>query len=113
MRKITVLIIDDEITVLQGLKNLFDWEKNGYAILGEAMDGISALNFTFEIRPDIVLMDINMPLMSGLDVVSRIRESLPQTVLDAQSVDVDAVSGATTTSKAFFAAVTEALGQAS
>ena len=80
MRKITVLIVDDEITVLQGLKNLFDWEKNGYAIVGAAMDGISALNQAFEIRPDIVLMDINMPLMSGLDVVSRIRESLPRTV---------------------------------
>ena len=80
VRKITVLIVDDEITVLQGLKNLFDWEKNGYAIVGEAMDGISALNLAFEVRPDIVLMDINMPLMSGLDVVSRIRESLPQTV---------------------------------
>ena len=80
MRKITVLIVDDEITVLQGLKNLFGWEKNGYAIVGEAMDGVSTLNLTFEVRPDIVLMDINMPLMSGLDVVSRIRESLPQTV---------------------------------
>ena len=81
VRKITVLIVDDEITVLQGLKNLFDWEKNGYAIVGEAMDGISALNLDFEVRPDIVLMDINMPLMSGLDVVARINESLPDTVV--------------------------------
>ena len=47
------------------------------------------------------------------DIGGKALESLPQTVLDAQSVDVDAVSGATTTSKAFFAAVTEALGQAS
>ena len=47
------------------------------------------------------------------DIGGKALESLPQTVLDAQSVDVDAVSGATTTSKGFFAAVTEALGQAS
>lgn len=67
--------------MLQGLKNLFDWEKNGYIITGEAMDGISALNLALEIKPDIVLMDINMPLMSGLDVVSRIKESLPRTVI--------------------------------
>lgn len=81
MRNTTVLIVDDEITVLQGLKYLFDWEKNGYIITGEAMDGISALNLALEIKPDIVLMDINMPLMSGLDVVSRIKESLPRTVI--------------------------------
>ena len=81
MQNTTVLIVDDEITVLQGLKNLFDWEKNGYIITGEAMDGISALNLALEIKPDIVLMDINMPLMSGLDVVSRIKESLPRTVV--------------------------------
>lgn len=81
MQNTTVLIVDDEITVLQGLKNLFDWEKNGYTIIGEAMDGISALNLALEIKPDIVLMDINMPLMSGLDVVSRIKESLPRTVI--------------------------------
>ena len=81
MQNTTVLIVDDEITVLQGLKNLFDWEKNGYIITGEAMDGISALNLALEIKPDIVLMDINMPLMSGLDVVSRIKESLPRTVI--------------------------------
>jgi len=81
MRNTTVLIVDDEITVLQGLKSLCDWEGSGYTSAGEAMDGISALNLALEIKPDIVLLDINMPLMSGLDVVGRINESLPNTVV--------------------------------
>ena len=45
------------------------------------MDGIAALNMALEKKPEIVLMDINMPLMSGLDVVARINESLPDTVV--------------------------------
>ena len=77
----SVLIADDEITVLQGLKQLYAWEENGFQIVGEAMDGISALNQALEKNPEIVLMDINMPLMSGLDVVARINEALPETIV--------------------------------
>lgn len=77
----TVMLADDEITVLQGLRQLYDWEGNGFQIVGEAMDGIAALNMALEKKPEIVLMDINMPLMSGLDVVARINESLPDTVV--------------------------------
>lgn len=81
MKNIRVLLADDEITILQGLQCIYDWNKNGFEIVGTAMDGMTALNLALELKPDLILIDINMPLMSGLDVADRISKEMPETLI--------------------------------
>ncbi|EUJ37649.1 response regulator transcription factor [Brochothrix campestris] len=64
-----VLLVDDEDIIREGLKMSVNWQKAGCVICGEASDGHSAVQQIEAIKPDIVLLDINMPLMSGLDVL--------------------------------------------
>ena len=66
MKKLSVLLVDDEIMIREGFKRLFDWEAHGCAIVGEAADGMEALSRMDELDPDIVIMEINIPIMNGL-----------------------------------------------
>jgi two-component system response regulator YesN len=70
-----VYIIDDEEVVRQGLKILVDWHELGFEVCGEAGDGLSALEGIMERNPDLILMDIRMPRMSGLDLARKLRNS--------------------------------------
>ncbi len=69
----TVLIADDEVIIRRGLKKIINWEQLGYTIIAEASDGEEALSSIVKYNPDIVLMDIRMPLMDGLDVIQSAR----------------------------------------
>lgn len=69
-----VLIADDESIIREGIKCLFDWESLGFTIVGEAANGDQAYQELLNRQPDVVLMDIRMPGMSGLDVIRRVRE---------------------------------------
>ena len=69
----TVFIADDELIIRQGIKCIIDWEQLGFEIIGEASNGEDALNFILNKQPDLVLMDIRMPKMLGLDVVEAAR----------------------------------------
>jgi two-component system, response regulator YesN len=69
-----ILIVDDELLVRIGIIHAVDWGQNGYEIVGEAADGKSALQMIDKLSPDIVLLDINLPVMSGLDVLKQIRQ---------------------------------------
>ena len=75
MKKLHVLLVDDEIMIREGFKRLFDWEAHDCEVVGEAGDGMEALTRIDTLRPDIVIMDINIPIMNGLKVIqlSRIR----------------------------------------
>ena len=75
MKKLRVLLVDDEIMIREGFKRLFDWEAHDCEVVGEAADGMEELAQIDALRPDIVIMDINIPIMSGLKViqVSRIK----------------------------------------
>ena len=75
MKKLRVLLVDDEIMIREGFKRLFDWEAHDCEVVGEAGDGMEALTKIDALRPDIVIMDINIPIMNGLKVIqlSRIR----------------------------------------
>ena len=57
----SVLIVDDEPWVANGLKALIDWESLGYTVIGEAHDGIQAMEAIEEKKPDVVISDIRMP----------------------------------------------------
>jgi two-component system response regulator YesN len=77
MHKMKVMLVDDEVTVLEGYKKLFDWENHGFSIVCEANDGMSAVSLASRYRPDVILMDINIPLLSGLDAIQAIAKQLP------------------------------------
>ena len=78
MKKLNVLLVDDEIIIREGFKRLFDWEAHGCQVVGEAADGMEALEKIDSLRPDIVIMDINIPIMNGLKVIQTARIKYPQ-----------------------------------
>ena len=78
MKKLRVLLVDDEIMIREGFKRLFNWEAHGCEVVGEAADGMEALVQIDTLRPDIVIMDINIPIMSGLKVIQLSRVKHPQ-----------------------------------
>ena len=79
MRKLRVLLVDDEIMSREGFKKLFDWETHGCTVAGEAADGMEALAKIDSLNPDIVIMDINIPIMNGLKVIKMSRIKHPDT----------------------------------
>lgn len=78
MKKPTVLLVDDEIMIREGFKRLFDWEAHGCTVVGEAADGMEALGKIDQLHPDIVIMDINIPILNGLKVIQTARAKHPQ-----------------------------------
>jgi two-component system response regulator YesN len=69
-----ILIADDEENIRKGLKAAVYWEQYGYEICGEAENGIDALKMACELRPDLIIADIRMPGMDGLQMVRKFRE---------------------------------------
>ena len=69
-----VMLVDDEVTILEGFKRLFDWKAYGCEVVCEAWDGVMAVNQAKIYRPDIIVMDINIPIMSGLEALRVIRD---------------------------------------
>ena len=79
MKKLRVLLVDDEIMIREGFKRLFDWEAHDCEVVGEAADGMEALAQIDVLCPDIVIMDINIPIMNGLKVIQLSRIKHPNT----------------------------------
>ncbi len=78
MKKLRVLLVDDEIMIREGFKRLFDWEKHDCQVVGEAADGMEALSKIDALSPDIVIMDINIPIINGLKVIQLARINHPE-----------------------------------
>lgn len=74
---IKVVIVDDEILIRVGIKSCIDWEEHGFEIAGQAGNGIKALEVIEATHPDIVLTDIKMPKMDGLELISEVRKRFP------------------------------------
>ena len=77
MKRLRVLLVDDEIMIREGFKKLFDWEAHDCEVAGEAADGMEALTKIDTLKPDIVIMDINIPIMNGLKVIQTSRLKYP------------------------------------
>jgi two-component system response regulator YesN len=69
------LIADDETVIREGLRDLVDWASFGITVIAEADDGEKAYQLIQELSPDIIITDIVMPHLSGLDMVSRLRDN--------------------------------------
>ncbi|OGC94405.1 MAG: DNA-binding response regulator [candidate division Zixibacteria bacterium RBG_16_53_22] len=80
MPKIRVLIADDHAVLRSGLKVLLQTQA-GIEVVGEAADGHEAINKTAELRPDVLLLDITMPGLGGLEALKTIKETVPATVI--------------------------------
>jgi two-component system, NarL family, response regulator NreC len=86
----TVLLADDHPIVRQGLRRLLEGESN-LRVVGEASNGLEAVQLVEKFKPDILIVDIVMPELNGLEVLKQVRERSPGTcsiVLSMQSADV-------------------------
>ncbi|WP_340007532.1 response regulator [Paenibacillus sp. FSL K6-0276] len=71
---IKVLIVDDEILVRLALKSGIEWKTHGFELIGEADDGVSALKYIEQYQPHIVITDITMPNMNGIELIREAKK---------------------------------------
>lgn len=86
---VTILVADDHPIVRQGLRHLLEVESE-FRVVGEAEDGIKALQLIERLKPDILVLDMMMPSLNGLEVLRRIKKISPITrtiILSMQSAD--------------------------
>jgi DNA-binding NarL/FixJ family response regulator len=77
MENIRLLIVDDQRLMRQGLRTLLELEPD-LQVVGEAEDGLAALEAYASLLPDVVLMDIRMPRMDGVEAIQRLRQRWPE-----------------------------------
>src|SRR5579863_4900505 len=89
MTRITVLLAEDHRVVREGFRSLLEHEPD-IEVVGEAENGRQAMQLTRKLRPAVVVMDIAMPLLNGLEATRQIRKDFPETkvlILSAHSDD--------------------------
>lgn len=79
MDKYTVLLVDDEEEVIQIIMKKLDWEEIGFSVVGYACNGVKALEMVEEYQPDVVMTDIKMPYMNGMELSHHIKMEYPTT----------------------------------
>ena len=90
------MIVDDHKVFRRGLHSLLGTQP-GWEIVGDAADGAEAVRKANQLKPDVVIMDISMPMMSGLDATRLIMEAAPETkvlifsMLDSEQMKRDAL----------------------
>jgi DNA-binding NarL/FixJ family response regulator len=88
MKDERIMIVDDHAFVRQGLRSMLE----GYAdlhIVGEASNGVEAIMLVEQLHPSIILMDINMPRMNGIEATAHIKSEYPHTIIIGLSVNAN------------------------
>lgn len=75
---IKIFLVEDEAIIRKSIKNNLDWERNGFLFAGEAADGEMALPMIQQAKPDIVITDIRMPFMDGLELSRILKKEMPE-----------------------------------
>lgn len=75
----TVVFADDEIELRQAILQRIDWEGLGFRVVADAENGVEALEAVEQHEPDLLITDIRMPLMTGIELARRVREVCPAT----------------------------------
>jgi two-component system response regulator NreC len=88
MRQVRVLLADDHTLIRAGLRLVVDQEPE-FTVVGEASDGRQAVALAQQLKPDIVVMDVGMPGLNGIEACRQIRESLPETQVVMLSMHSD------------------------
>ena len=81
----TILIADDHDIIRKGLKSILE-PRPEYKVIGEAQDGEDALEKAEKLKPDVLLLDISMPKISGLDIIEQVKRRSPATKIIMVSV---------------------------
>ena len=74
-----IMVVDDEEEIRLGIIKKIDWKSNGFVIVGDAENGQDALEKVEKLQPDIIMTDIKMPFMNGLELGKKISELMPST----------------------------------
>ncbi|MEX5217860.1 MAG: response regulator transcription factor [Nitrospira sp.] len=82
---ITLLLVDDSDMIRETLRGILE-EYENIEILGEAADGVTAFHLALSLRPDVVLMDIGLSRLNGIDATRRIKDLLPDTIIIGLSI---------------------------
>ena len=83
-----ILIVDDHHAARTTLRELLDW--HSFQVCGDAQNGKEAIEKVIELNPEIVLMDINMPVLNGIDAAHQLRKMLPSAKLIFVTMHSDA-----------------------
>ena len=92
-KTIRLLLVDDQPTVRRGLRIWLTLEPN-IEVVGEASDGAEAISLTQALRPDVVLMDVEMPGMDGISAAAALRQIVPQSAVVILTLYDDAATRA-------------------
>jgi len=88
MSKLRILLADDHGVVRKGLRSVLESEED-LRVVGEAADGLEAVRLARELAPDVVIMDLAMPLLSGIDATARLARECPGTAVVVLSMHSD------------------------
>ncbi|HET8844853.1 MAG TPA: response regulator transcription factor [Ktedonobacteraceae bacterium] len=74
---VRIVVVDDHLVVREGLRMMLEIARRGFILVGEAADGANGLRVIEELQPDVVLMDLRMPGMDGIETIMHLRQRWP------------------------------------
>ena len=78
-RLLKVIVADDEVELCDAICQLIHWNEIGFELVGSAQNGLEALRLAEQLEPDLLLTDIRMPFISGIELARQVREMSPMT----------------------------------